>query len=196
MKKRTGKISRKTKETDIEIAFAIDGKGTYDISTTIPFMDHMLALFTKHGLFDLKLKASGDIQVDDHHLVEDLGISAGQALKKSLARKKGLARYGYCQVPMDEALASVAIDISGRPYFIYKVTTRARKIKKFDVQLIEEFLRAFAFSAGINLHVQLHYGRNTHHILEAIFKALGKALDAATQIDPRIKGIPSTKGIL
>ena len=197
MKPRSATINRVTKETNINLTFSLDGKGSGKISTTIPFLDHMLELFTKHGLFDCAIKAKGDTEIDDHHLVEDIGISLGEALKKALGDKKGIARYGFAQVPMDESLSSITLDLSGRPYFDYKVGVGKKKIKEFDIALVEEFLRAFCFSCGFNLYVRLLEGKNIHHIFESIFKALGRALDAATMIDPRRGGdIPSTKGRL
>lgn len=197
MKQRKAIINRITKETNINLSFCIDGNGKSDIQTTIPFLNHMLELFTKHGLFDFIIKAKGDTEIDDHHLVEDIGICLGEALKKALGDKKGIMRYGFAQIPMDESLSSVTLDLSGRNYFNYKVEVGKRKIKEFDIALIEEFLRAFASSGSFNLHIRLIEGRNLHHIFESIFKALGRALDEATAIDPRRHSdIPSTKGSL
>jgi imidazoleglycerol-phosphate dehydratase len=194
---RTAKIERKTKETDIKLALNLDGKGQYSINTSIPFFDHMLSLMCKHGIFDMKLKAKGDIEIDYHHTVEDIGIVFGKAVKQALGDMKGISRFGQTTVPMDEALASVSIDISGRPYLVYKVAfLKKSKIKNFDPDLIEDFLQAFVSNSGITLHVESPYGRNTHHIIEAVFKALGRALRNAVYIDPRIKGIPTTKGQL
>jgi len=196
MAKRKGTRKRTTRETDIDLELIIDGSGRAAIECGLPFLEHMLELFARHGLFDLKLKAAGDIEVDDHHLVEDIGICLGRAIKNGLGEKHGIVRYGFAQVPMDEALVSTAVDLSGRPFFVYRVQLPAKKVKNFEVQLIEEFLRAAAFSAEMNLHVQMLYGRNTHHIIEGIFKALGRALDEATRTDPRVVGVPSTKGTL
>ena len=196
MAKRTGSTKRKTTETEIDLKLIIDGRGNAKIDCGLPFLEHMLKLFARHGLFDLKIAASGDLAVDDHHLVEDLGICLGLAFKNGLSDKKSIARYGFAQVPMDEAAVNVTVDLSGRPYFVYRVRPPARKVKKFEVQLIEEFLRALAFGAEMNLHVQMLYGANTHHILEAVFKALGRALDAASRVDSRVTGVPSTKGKL
>jgi len=194
---RTAKVDRKTKETDINITINLDGEGKYTIDTSIPFLDHMLSLMCKHGLFDLKIKAKGDIDVDYHHTVEDIGIVLGKAIKQALVDMKGISRFGQASVPMDEALASVTLDISGRPYLVYKVEfPKKSKIKNFDPDLIEDFLQAFTSNSSITLHVESLYGRNTHHIIEAIFKALGRALKQAVTIDPRIKGIPSTKKCL
>lgn len=194
---RTAKVDRKTKETDIKVTLNLDGEGKYTIDTSIPFLDHMLSLMCRHGLFDIKIKAKGDIDVDYHHTVEDIGIVFGKTVKQALANMKGISRYGQASVPMDEAIASVSLDISGRPYLVYKVEFPKRsKIKNFDPDLIEDFLQAFVSNSGITLHVESPYGRNTHHIIEAIFKALGRALKHAVLIDPRVKGVPSTKKVL
>lgn len=194
---RKAQIIRKTKETDITLNLNLDGKGDYDIKTPIPFLDHMLSLFAKHGLFDLKIKAKGDVDVDYHHTVEDVGICLGDALKKTLGDKTGIRRYGSAAVPMDEALASVALDLSERPYLVYKtILPKKSKIKNFDADLIEDFLHALVSRSGITLHVSAPYGRNIHHIVEAVFKALGRALSEATRVDTRIKGVLSTKGRL
>jgi len=194
---RKAKIERKTKETDIKIELNIDGTGKYAINTSIPFLDHMLSLMCKHGLLDLKIRAKGDIDIDHHHTVEDTGIVLGKVLRQALGDMKGISRYGQASVPMDESLAAVSLDISGRPYLVYKVEfPKKSKLKDFDPDLIEDFLQAFASHAGITLHIGVPYGRNTHHIIEAIFKALGRALRQAATIDPRVNGIPSTKGKL
>lgn len=194
---RKAQIIRKTKETDITVSLNLDGQGAYDIKTSIPFLDHMLSLFAKHGLIDLKIRAKGDIEIDYHHTVEDIGICLGDALKKALGNKKGIKRYGNVTVPMDEAIASVTLDISERPYLVYKVIfPKKSKIKNFDADLVEDFLHAFVSRSGVTLHVAVPYGRNIHHIIEAIFKALGRALSEAVRIDPRIKGVMSTKGRL
>ncbi|NWF75005.1 MAG: imidazoleglycerol-phosphate dehydratase HisB [Nitrospirae bacterium] len=194
---RTATIERKTKETDIKVKVNLDGKGNYTIDTSIPFFDHMLSLMCKHGLFDMKIKAKGDTEIDDHHTVEDIGIVLGKAIKQALRKKEGISRYGQASVPMDEALALVSLDISGRPYLVYRVQfSKKSKLKNFDPDLIEDFLLAFVSNSGITLHIESQYGRNTHHIIEAIFKALGRALKQAVTIDPRIKGVPSTKKCL
>jgi len=194
---RTAKIERKTKETDIKIAINLDGEGKYSIDTSIPFLDHMLSLMSKHGLLDMRIKAKGDIDVDYHHTVEDVGIVLGKAVKQALGDMKGISRYGQASVPMDEAIASVSLDISGRPYFVYKVEfPKKSKLKNFDPDLIEDFLQAFVSSGNMTLHVVSPYGRNTHHIIEAVFKALGRALKQAVSLDPRVKGVPSTKKCL
>lgn len=194
---RKTQIIRKTKETDISLSLNLDGKGAYDIRTSIPFLDHMLSLFAKHGLFDLKIKAKGDIEIDYHHTVEDVGICLGHALKKALGSKIGIKRYGSATVPMDEAVAFAAIDISERPYLVYKVVLpKKSKIKNFDADLVEDFFQAIVSKSGITLHVSAPYGRNIHHIIEAMFKAFGRALSEATRVDARIKGVMSTKGRL
>jgi imidazoleglycerol-phosphate dehydratase len=193
---RKAKIDRKTKETDIKFVINLDGEGKYTIDTSIPFLDHMLSLMCKHGLLDMRIKAKGDIDVDYHHTVEDIGIVLGKTVKQALGNMKGISRYGQASVPMDEALASVALDISGRPYLVYKVEfPKKSKLKNFDPDLVEDFLQAFVSNSGITLHVESPYGRNTHHIIEAIFKALGRAIKQAVSIDPKVKGVPSTKGV-
>ncbi|KKB75117.1 MULTISPECIES: imidazoleglycerol-phosphate dehydratase HisB [Bacillus] len=193
---RKAERARKTNETDIKLSFNIDGQGEADIQTAVPFMTHMLDLFTKHGQFDLSVKAEGDVDIDDHHTTEDIGICLGQALLEALGDKKGIKRYGSSLVPMDEALAQVAVDLSNRPHLEFRAQLPSRKVGTFDTELVHEFLWKLALEARMNLHVIVHYGTNTHHIIEAIFKALGRALDEATMIDPRVKGIPSTKGML
>jgi imidazoleglycerol-phosphate dehydratase len=197
MNMRTAKVDRKTKETDVKAEINLDGGGSSAIHTSIPFLDHMLSLMSKHGLLDMKIKAKGDIDVDYHHTVEDVGIVLGKAIKQALGDMKGITRYGQASVPMDEAIAVVSLDISGRPYLVYKVEfPRKSRIKNFDADLIEDFLQAFVGNSSITLHVESPYGRNIHHIIEAIFKALGRALRQAVTIDPRVKGVPSTKKVL
>lgn len=196
MKKRTATINRKTKETQVELTVNLDGEGKSSISTGIGFLDHMLDLLAKHALFDLSIKASGDRIVDDHHTVEDVGICIGQGIKEALGDKKGIRRFSNTSVPMQESLANVAIDISGRPALVFNATFQTEKIGNFDAELIEEFLEAFSTNAGINLHVNVPYGDNAHHTAEAIFKGLAKAIKTAVQVDERIKDVPSTKGIL
>jgi imidazoleglycerol-phosphate dehydratase len=196
-KMRTAKVERKTKETDIKVSVNLDGEGNYKIDTSIPFLDHMLSLMSKHSLFDMRIKAKGDTDIDFHHTVEDLGIVLGKAIKQALGSMEGISRYGRASVPMDEALALVSLDISGRPYLVYKVGfPRRSKLKNFDSDLIEDFLQAFVSSSSITLHVESPYGRNTHHIIEAIFKGLGKALREAVTLDLRVKGVPSTKKMI
>lgn len=190
-------VERKTKETNIRIELNLDGTGKYEIDTSVPFLDHMLSLMSKHGLFDVKIKAKGDIEIDNHHTVEDTGITLGRAIKQALGDMRGIRRYGQAWVPMDESLAVVTLDISGRPYLVYKVEfPKKSKLKDFDPDLIEDFLQAFIGHSGITLHVTVPYGRNTHHIIEAVFKAFGRALRQAVELDPRVKGVPSTKGKL
>jgi len=193
---RKAKVHRKTSETDVSIEIDLDGKGTGKIFTSITFMDHMLNLLTRHGLMDLVVKGKGDTHIDDHHLVEDIGICLGAAFKKAIGNKRGIGRYGSAIVPMDESLCSVAIDISGRPYLIYNVEFKSRKTDKFDYTLLREFFKAFSDHSGMTLHVNLIYGRNNHHIAEAIFKAFALALNKAVTIHSRIVGILSTKGSL
>jgi imidazoleglycerol-phosphate dehydratase len=193
---RTASIARKTNETDIKLSFQVDGTGQADIVTDVPFLNHMLDLFTKHGHFDLKVEADGDVHIDDHHTVEDIGICLGQCLREALGDKKGIKRYANVFIPMDEALAQVAIDISNRPHFEYRAQYPSAQVGTFSTEMVQEFLWKFALEARITLHVIVHYGHNTHHMIEAIFKALGRAIDEATSIDPRVKGVPSTKGVL
>lgn len=193
---RRSEIARKTNETDIKLAFAVDGSGVSEIETDVPFLNHMLDLFTKHGQFNLKVDARGDVEIDDHHTVEDIGICLGQTLREALGDKKGIKRYASVFVPMDEALAQVAIDISNRPHLEYRAEYPSGTVGSFTTELVHEFLWKFALEARITLHVIVHYGHNTHHMIEAVFKALGRALDEATSIDPRVQGVPSTKGVL
>ena len=193
---RTAIIERKTTETEVSVEINLDGQGEGSIATTIPFLDHMLSLLTKHGPFDLTVRSNGDTDVDDHHLAEDLGICLGSAIKDALGKKEGLARYGEAMVPMDECLCNVALDISGRPYLIYNADLGAKKIGKFDPALLKEFFKAFSDHSGVTLHINLLYGKNNHHMAEAIFKALARALKKAVTIDGGIKGVLSTKGIL
>ncbi len=193
---RKATVNRKTGETNINATLGIDGSGIYEINTGIGFFDHMLAGFAKHGLFDLVLKAQGDLDVDSHHTVEDVGIVIGTAIREALGDKKGIKRYGSCLLPMDEALMMCAVDLSGRPYFVYDVNTSVDKLGEMDVETAKEFFYAISYSAGMNLHIRMISGDNNHHILEAMFKAFAKALDMATQIDERIQGVLSTKGTI
>ncbi|MDN4619025.1 imidazoleglycerol-phosphate dehydratase HisB [Paenibacillus sp. PsM32] len=193
---RQADVSRKTNETNIQLAFNVDGTGISEIETDVPFLNHMLDLFTKHGHFDLNIKAQGDIEIDDHHTVEDIGICLGQTLREALGDKRGIKRYSSVFIPMDEALAQVVIDISNRPHFEYRAEYPSNQVGSFQTELVHEFLWKFALEARITLHVIVHYGQNTHHMIEAIFKALGRAVDEATTIDPRVTGVPSTKGVL
>jgi len=193
---RAATVDRKTGETEISITLSLDGTGHPDIRTGIPFFDHMLTLFARHGLFDLTVVAKGDIEVDYHHTVEDVGITLGQALGKALGDKACIRRYGSAYVPMDEALARVVVDCSGRPFLAYEAPRGVEAIGMFPFQLVEEFLRAVAVQAGLTLHVSILAGRDAHHMAEAIFKAFARALDVAVSRDERVKGIPSTKGVL
>jgi len=193
---RTASIERVTKETRIKLTIDLDGTGQAKVCTSVPFLDHMLDLFARHGLFDLQVEASGDIDIDFHHTVEDIGIVLGQAIKEALGDKKGIRRYGQATVPMDETIASVALDLSGRPFMIYNVRLPKVKIGEFDVELAREFFQALTNNLGANLHINVMYGDNVHHILEACFKATARAMDTATQLDPRIVGVMSTKGKL
>ncbi|WP_162356706.1 imidazoleglycerol-phosphate dehydratase HisB [Bacillus mangrovi] len=193
---RKSAIERNTNETQISLELNIDGEGQSKLETGVPFMSHMLDLFAKHGQFDLTVQATGDTEVDDHHTTEDIGICLGQVFREALGDKRGIKRYGSAIVPMDEALAQVVVDLSNRPHFEMKGSLPSAKVGTFDTELVHEFLWKLALEARINLHVIIHYGYNTHHIIEAVFKALARALDEASTIDPRIKGVPSTKGML
>ncbi|MEK7228667.1 MAG: imidazoleglycerol-phosphate dehydratase HisB [Candidatus Binatota bacterium] len=193
---RTAKASRKTKETEIAVELDLDGSGTAEIETGIPFFNHMLEIFARHGLFDLKLQAKGDIEVDFHHTVEDVGLAMGQAFKEALRDKQGICRFGEASVPLDETLAHVVVDLSGRPYLSYNVKIRPGRVGNFDTDLPHEFFQAFANQLGMNLHINVSQGENPHHIIEACFKALARAMERATRIDQRIRGVLSTKGSL
>jgi imidazoleglycerol-phosphate dehydratase len=194
---RSATLERKTSETEIRLTLNLDGSGVSKISTGIAFFDHMLTLFSKHGLFDLELTAKGDIEVDFHHTVEDTGILLGQAITKALGDKAGIRRYGFFYVPMDEALVRSVVDLSGRPFLAYNAPADVPAIgAAFSFQLVEEFLRAISVNAGMNLHVDVLAGRDAHHMAEGIFKSLARGLDEATSTDPRVQGIPSTKGVL
>jgi imidazoleglycerol-phosphate dehydratase len=195
MMTRKAHIERKTKETDISLSIGLDGTGSSEIFTGIPFFDHMLSLMAMHGLFDLILQAKGDLEVDFHHTVEDVGIALGDGIKQALGDGGGIRRFGEALVPMDEALSRVVLDISGRPFLGYRVKARG-KIKDFNLELVESFFKALADHAGITLHIDILYGTNRHHIVEAIFKGFGRALNAATSLDERRSGVPSTKGRL
>jgi len=195
-KRRNAEVMRHTKETDIRLQFDLDGRGRYEVQTGIPFLDHMLELFARHGFFDLRVRATGDLAVDYHHTVEDVGLTLGQALREALGDKEGIRRFGEATVPLDEALVSTVVDLSGRPFLAYDVRIRQAKIGTFDVELIHDFLLALTNQAAMNCHVRMLTGRNPHHIVEASFKALARALDLATQRDPRVHGVLSTKGTL
>jgi imidazoleglycerol-phosphate dehydratase len=193
---RTAKISRQTKETKVELSLNLDGKGTAAVHTGVGFFDHMLDLLGRHSLIDLDVEADGDLEVDAHHTVEDVGIVLGQALEKALGDKRGIYRYGWAIVPMDESLAQVAIDLSGRPAFVFNVVFSGHAIGTFPTELVEEFFKALATSARMNLHIAVPYGSNNHHVAEAIFKATARALRQAVSKDPRSDDVPSTKGSL
>ncbi|UCG12027.1 MAG: imidazoleglycerol-phosphate dehydratase HisB [Deltaproteobacteria bacterium] len=193
---RSSRISRETSETKIELRVDLDGTGKQLINTSVGFLDHMLTLFAAHGGFDLEVNAEGDTWVDQHHTVEDVGICLGQAFAKALGQRKGIRRYGQQIVPMDEALAWVVVDLSNRPYLVYNVPKLSEKVGEFETQLIPEFFRAFASKAGVTLHINLSYGDNSHHIVEAVFKAWGRAMKQACETTPDADGVPSTKGLL
>jgi imidazoleglycerol-phosphate dehydratase len=193
---RVARIERRTRETEILLQLNVDGRGEMAIDTTIPFFNHMLEAAGKHGLLDLRVSARGDTEVDLHHTVEDVGICLGKAFHEALGDKRGIVRFGTAYVPMDEALASVHVDVSGRPYLSYNVPFTKTRVGNFDLDLLKDFFRAFAMNAMLNLHVNLHYGENLHHIAEALFKAFGRALAEASRLNPRIEGVLSTKGAL
>jgi len=196
MEGRKADYSRTTTETDIKVSLNVDGKGSYFLDTGVPFLDHMLALWSKHGLFDLDITAQGDTGIDDHHTVEDIGICLGKAFAEALGDKVGVKRYGTSYAPMDEALALAVVDLSGRGYLVFEADIPCQRVGDFDTELVEEFMRAFAINAEITLHMRLISGKNTHHIIEALFKALGRALNEAAIIDEKIVGVLSTKGSL
>lgn len=193
---RKAKVRRKTTETDISVELNLDGTGKGNIATTIPFLDHMLNLLSRHGRIDITVKSKGDTEIDDHHLAEDLGICLGEVIGKALGDKKGIGRYGSATLPMDESLCRVAMDISGRPFLVYKVPFGEKKIGNFDPSLLREFFKAFSDHSGITLHIELLYGKNYHHMAEAVFKAFARALREAVRIYDRREGVPSTKGSL
>ena len=193
---RTASVVRKTKETDIQIELSLDGSGQYDVSTGVPFFDHMLESFAKHGLFDLKVAAKGDLEVDLHHTVEDVGIALGDAIRQALGSAEGIRRFGSAVLPMAEAKVEVAVDISNRPYLVYHVELANDRIGAFDPALTEDFLQALSQNAGLDLHVDMRYGRNPHHVIEAVFKGTARALCGALEVDPRQTGLPTVKGAL
>ena len=193
---RQGRVERKTKETQIALHLGLDGTGASKVVTGMPFFDHASSMWSKHGLMDLTIEAQGDLDVDLHHTVEDVGICLGKAFREALGDRAGIVRYGASFLPMDEALLHAAVDISGRPYLVFNVPLRRTRVSNFDLDLLEDFFRAFAFNAEVTLHVNMHYGQNLHHIAEATFKAVGRALAEATRLNPRIAGVLSTKGTL
>jgi len=196
MSKRIATIKRTTNETDITVTLNLDGTGQANVETGVQFLDHMLTLMAKHGIFDLDVSCKGDLGIDAHHSVEDIGICLGAALDQALGDKSGLTRFAHSYFPMDETLVRVAVDLSGRPYLIYKVKAERERVGELDSDLIEEFWKAVVTHARVNMHMELLYGRNMHHIFEAMFKAVARALSIATRQDPRIQGVPSTKGVL
>jgi imidazoleglycerol-phosphate dehydratase len=195
-KERSARVTRTTKETDISVELTVDGGGRAAVDTGVPFLNHMLDSFARHGFFDLTVGARGDLDVDQHHTVEDVGLALGQALREALGDKAGIRRFGEAACPLDEALVRVTVDLSGRPFFVYEVTMAQARIGTFDTELVHDFLLALTNQVGMNLHVDMVRGRNPHHIIEATFKALARALDWATQVDPRVEGVLSTKGSL
>ncbi len=193
---RKASVTRKTNESDVRVEIDLDGSGAYDVSTGVPFLDHMLQSFARHALFDLRLAAKGDLEVDTHHTVEDVGITLGQALREALGTAEGIRRYGSAVIPMSEAKVEVSIDVSNRPYLVYAVELANTRIGSFDASLAEDFFYAFSQNAGLDLHVDLRYGRNPHHVVEACFKGLARALRTAVERDPRVVGLPTVKGAL
>jgi len=196
MKQRKAIVERSTRETQIRVELNLDGTGSYTIDTGLPFFNHMLELFAKHAVFSLKLKATGDLDVDYHHTVEDVGLALGDALNQALGDRKGIERYGFSLMPMDETLSRVALDLGGRPYLVYKMTNKKKKILDFELSLLGEFLRAFVTQARMNLHIQQLYGQDAHHAYESVFKGMARAMKTACRLDPRVKGVPSSKGML
>ncbi|HDK27822.1 MAG TPA: imidazoleglycerol-phosphate dehydratase HisB [Candidatus Atribacteria bacterium] len=196
MKERKGEYKRKTLETEVEVKINLDGKGINNLQTEIYFLNHMLTLFARHGFFDLEMKAKGDLEIDYHHTVEDIGICLGEAIKEALQDKKGIKRYGFTILPMDESLVQVALDLSGRGQLIYRVQFKQERVGSFEVSLVEEFFRALSYHSGMTLHINLLYGKSSHHIIEAIFKAFARSLDEATREDNRLNNIPSSKGVM
>ncbi len=193
---RKASVTRKTKETKIKLNLNLDGTGKSSIKTTVGFLDHMLTLLAAHGRFDLEIKAEGDLWVDQHHTVEDIGICLGKAFNKALGKRESIRRYGQQFVPMDEALASVVVDLSNRPFLVYNVPKMSERVGEFETQLVHEFLRAFIVNGGVTMHVNASYGENSHHVIEAIFKAWARAMRQACEIEPGVDTVPSTKGVL
>ena len=193
---RCAALERKTRETEIQVELALDGGGRAEISTGVPFLNHMLDSFARHGFFDLKVQAAGDIEIDDHHTVEDVGIVLGRAFKQALGDRSGIKRFGSATVPLDEALCTTVVDISGRSYLAYNVKIKQERVGGFQTELVHDFLKALSDETQMNLHVTMHSGRNPHHIIETIFKSLAKAMDQATAVEPRLQGVLSTKGTL
>lgn len=196
MAARKADVQRKTNETDIHLSIQLEGEGQYEVSTGVPFLDHMLELFARHGFFNLSVQASGDIAVDDHHTVEDVGLALGQALREALDDKHGIRRFGEASVPLDEALVSCVVDLSGRPFLAYNLEIQQERVGTFSTELIHDFFLALTNQVGMNLHLNMTQGRNPHHIIEASFKAFARALSSAVEYDPRVQGVLSTKGSL
>ncbi len=196
MNSRTATVVRNTRETQIEISLNLDGTGKHSISTGIPFLNHMLEIFSRHSLIDLTVRAVGDVEIDDHHTMEDIGIVLGNALDQALGDRRGIRRYGFMLLPMDESLSRVSVDISGRPYMVYKVVNDRSFIGNFDVRLVEEFFRSIMTQAKMNLHIETLYGDEMHHVIESVFKGFARAMRMAVEIDPRETGIPSSKGVI
>ncbi len=195
-KGRTARVRRKTSETSITVDLDLDGKGNYSVDTGIPFFDHMLETLSRHSLIDLKIKACGDTEIDDHHTVEDVGLAIGKALVSALGDKRGINRFGHAEVPLDEALVAATVDLSGRPFLVYNLKLRHHRVGEFETELVNDFMQALMNEAAMNLHINKLYGRNPHHTIEAAFKAVARALGTAVSRDPRVKGVPSTKGSL
>ncbi len=196
MVERKAAVTRKTRETDVQIVLDLDGSGRGDIRTGIPFLDHMLQLFARHGIFDLEVRCTGDLEIDAHHSVEDIGICLGSVLEQALGDKQGIVRFAHAYFPMDETLVRAVVDLSGRPCLVYRVSVDRERAGDLDTELVEEFWKAVAANGRLCLHIELLYGRNTHHIFEAVFKSVARALCLASRIDPRVEGVPSTKGVL
>jgi imidazoleglycerol-phosphate dehydratase len=196
MSERTARVARKTRETEIRVELDLDGTGSYEVATGVPFFDHMLESFAKHALFDLRLEARGDLEVDLHHTVEDAGIALGQAFREALGAAEGIRRYGSAVLPMAESKVETAVDVSNRPYLVYRVELANDRVGSFDTSLVEDFLYAFSQNAGLDLHVEKRYGKSPHHVVEAVFKGLARALRVAVERDPRVAGVPSVKGSL
>ncbi|MFP6598830.1 MAG: imidazoleglycerol-phosphate dehydratase HisB [Deltaproteobacteria bacterium] len=195
-KGRTARVRRKTSETSITVDLDLDGRGNYSVDTGIPFFDHMLETLSRHSLIDLKIKARGDTEIDDHHTVEDVGLAIGKALVSALGDKRGINRFGHAEVPLDEALVAATVDLSGRPFLVYNLKLRHHRVGEFETELVNDFMQALMNEAAMNLHINKLYGRNPHHTIEAAFKAVARALGTAVSRDPRVKGVPSTKGSL
>ncbi len=194
--RRSARVKRATSETSVTVSLDLDGDGTYSIDTGIPFFDHMLETLSRHSLIDLSIKARGDTEIDDHHTVEDVGLAIGKALGRALGDKRGINRFGYAQVPLDEALVAATVDLSGRPFLVYNLKLRHHRVGEFETELVNDFMQALMNEAAMNLHINKLYGRNPHHTIEAAFKAVARALGTAVSRDPRVKGVPSTKGSL